>query len=670
MKDTKALFITLLLALMAALPAFSQQKLRFHIDSFKENPLDLSAREAPTSRDDGTGELYAIIKVTSTDPYDDLNAYSFDFGKLKHVPEMKNGELWLYVQYGAKNISIARKGYLPVNRESLNTTLQPGRVYDMTIRPEAKKVQRQMLLFEVSPKDADVFITYKGSAPGEDYKIFGNSGKTDVSGMAAMSLELGTYTYRIISKNYHPSEGIVTLSQSNGKHTEQVTLRPNFAQVRLSAGAGAEIYINDEKAGTGNWSGILPAGVHSIECRKNSHKPSIETITVVAGQDISIQLPSPTPITGTVSVMSSPLGAKITIDGKDFGSTPNIIDNLIIGKHSVVVSKNGYKPSSSTVTINEGEITEVNVQLDEKPREGTLRVSSTPTAANIEINGKQYGKTPGTYTGLPVGWYTVTLSKTGYYSKTKDFYVEGDSTTNANIRLEPSEGVLEVTSSPTGATVEVRGKYYQTPATISGLPMGKYKVKVSKPGYRNAKRDVTITGGSNKEFFSLSYKRRRNFFKWFNIGVHAAADYGLLTLDGSEISVFGVGAGALLRIGNTESIFNLIGGARYWYSTYVDTGIQQMTYPIVLNWNVYRDDGVAGYIGVGYEFGDIISSDYEETFYCENCGGYHENTLLAPSQDIIFQAGASNRHLDWSWYVRVSVDFEYVAIGTGITYFF
>ena len=50
--------LLLVLLLFAALPAAAQQKQKFHIESFGENSFDMSAREKPTSRDDGTGKLY------------------------------------------------------------------------------------------------------------------------------------------------------------------------------------------------------------------------------------------------------------------------------------------------------------------------------------------------------------------------------------------------------------------------------------------------------------------------------------------------------------------------------------------------------------------------------------------------------------------------------------
>ena len=368
-------FLLLFLIFITSLPLFAQQKAKFSIVSFEQDQFDLSAREKGTEKYDGNGERYSIIKVTSTKEDDDLNAYNFDFGMMNSLIELKDGEIWVYVQRNAKHVTIKREGYNPVLRYNLGTTIQPGLVYKMVLSPQAEKVYRQMLLFEVSPAASQAFITYKKEGEN-DYKVFGN-GNVDESGMSAMSLELGVYIYNIISQKYHPSEGRVVLNARNGKHVEQVTLRPNFANVTLNTISGADIYINDVKKGTTSWSGTLIPGTYSIECRKDLYRSSTQIIRVEESKDFALQLDAPTPIVGTLSLMSSPLGAKITIDGKEYGSTPLILDDLLIGKHKLSLSKQGYSTVAVDITINEGETTEQSVTLEK------AEVSSTVAANGV-----------------------------------------------------------------------------------------------------------------------------------------------------------------------------------------------------------------------------------------------------------------------------------------------
>ena len=379
--------LLLLLLFTVALPVAAQQMQKFHIESFGENSFDMSAREKPTSRDDGTGKLYAIIKVRSTVPEDDLKAYELDFDYLKDVQEMHDGILWVYVQYGAKTVTIKRDGFYTVERYDLKTTLQPGKVYDMKIKPEPKVISMQFLMFEVTPADCKGTVMFAEEGGAE--KLFG---QLDDEGIAVDKLVLGRYSYRIISKNYHDSEGIVTLSTPNGKHIEQVTLRPNFARITLSVENSAEIYINGERKGAGSWSGNLSPGTYSIECRKDNHKSTTETITVVEGKNTTHALKAPTPIVGVLSLTSAPMRAKITVDGIAHGETPNIIEGLLIGNHKVTLSKEGYETATVDITIRENETTEHKAQLTKN--ENTTFSGKGAGGNTFTVNGVSFKMIP------------------------------------------------------------------------------------------------------------------------------------------------------------------------------------------------------------------------------------------------------------------------------------
>ena len=104
MKNIRTLLMLLLLLLVPALPAFAQQKAKFHIVSFGENPHDMSPKNY--EKIDADGKPYAIIKVTSNNPDDNLSAYAFDFENIPHLVEIKEGELWLYVGRNALSVVI------------------------------------------------------------------------------------------------------------------------------------------------------------------------------------------------------------------------------------------------------------------------------------------------------------------------------------------------------------------------------------------------------------------------------------------------------------------------------------------------------------------------------------------------------------------------------------
>ena len=346
--------------LLAVMPVTAQQK--FHIVSFDESPLDMTARDAQHEKIDGNGDRFAIVKVTSTSADDDLRAYNFDFGYMESLVESKGSELWVYVQRNAKHVTITRSGYHAVSKYDLRTTIQPGCVYVMQLSPEAKRVLKQMVYFKVTPADSKAMVMYRKEQPGSTEEVLGT---VDANGELAENLECGRYFYRVVSKEYHPSEGVLSLNGGDETLCESVILRPKYAVVTLNAEDGVAIYIDGELAGTGSFQGKLNSGKYNIECRKENYNPGLETIIVEEGKDMTLQLRPLVPVTGSLSLKSVPLGANITINGKDYGVTPRNISGLVIGKHKVELYKEEFGRVTVTVSIKKDEVAEYTVDLRE-----------------------------------------------------------------------------------------------------------------------------------------------------------------------------------------------------------------------------------------------------------------------------------------------------------------
>ncbi len=362
----------LILLLLLSTTAVAQQQLRFSVVEFGLAPLDLTAQTEPYKKIDGSGSPYAIIKVTADSPDDDLRAYQFNFGNMNHLVEDQGDQLWLYVQKNAKQVTITRQGYAPVRNYDLRTTIEAGRTYTMHLSAQGPVIYTQMVMFSVQPADsrAVVMITREGNGQGREML-----GMTDETGGIAKNLELGTYIYEVAAENYHSSEGRFTLQTPGETHLENIVLRSNGAKVTLSAAPETEIFVNGTKRGTGSWTGVLKAGNHTVECRMSNHRPSQQGITIEEGKDQIIQLIPPTPIIGTLSVNSRPLGAKITIDGKDYGTTPRNITDLLIGHHRVVLSKDGYTPKTEECEIREAETYAIETTLEKSLSDGNANVS-------------------------------------------------------------------------------------------------------------------------------------------------------------------------------------------------------------------------------------------------------------------------------------------------------
>ena len=418
-----------ILAILIALPTAAQTKLKFSVVSFEQDPTDLSAQSAEYKKVDGSGSLYAIIKVTSTNPDDDLREYQFNFGSLKHiVDDQHDGELWLYVQRNAKTVTITRKGYATVTRYDLRTSIKEGKNYVMQLSAAQRAVYKQMVQFAVTPPDCRAVIMIKADKEGAAETLFGFADAT--TGEVAKSLELGSYRYRVIADNYHETNGRLILDDRNALLTEKVPMHPNFATVTLTAEDGVEIIVNGDSKGTGTWTGVLKSGNYQIECRKENHKPSQQYITVEDEADKTYTLTPPVPITGTLAVASTPLGAKIEVDGKSYGVTPRNFD-IVIGHHTVTISRNNYKTETVQVDVAENRTTDVDVKLSDFAK---ITINSTPNGASLSIDGKSVGTTPYTQE-MASGDYMLRLAAPKCRTYEKRVHLDSSNPT-VNIKLD------------------------------------------------------------------------------------------------------------------------------------------------------------------------------------------------------------------------------------------
>lgn len=66
-----------------------------------------------------------------------------------------------------------------------------------------------------------------------------------------------------------------------------------------------------------------------------------------------------TPPTGTVTVVTNPLGATVFLDGRKFGDSPCTLENVIVGTHTIRASKEGYLLLERIVYVESGQALDV-----------------------------------------------------------------------------------------------------------------------------------------------------------------------------------------------------------------------------------------------------------------------------------------------------------------------
>ncbi len=197
----------------------------------------------------------------------------------------------------------------------------------------------------------------KGAAVFVDNELIGTAP------IKSGALASGEHNIRIVKELYNAHTATVTISD-NKTTTYNPSLSADFATVTLIAPDGAEIWINGEKKGSSSYTSRLSTGAYIFEARKAGHSSGTlsQTITATPAKQ-SYTLPAPTPITGGVTVTSSPAMADVAVDGTIVGRTPITLDNILVGEHTITVSKDGYSKFSQSITMAKGKSIEIDAQL-------------------------------------------------------------------------------------------------------------------------------------------------------------------------------------------------------------------------------------------------------------------------------------------------------------------
>jgi hypothetical protein len=119
-----------------------------------------------------------------------------------------------------------------------------------------------------------------------------------------------------------------------------------------------------------------------------------------------------------VSIVSSPPGAQVTIDGVPLGPTPGQAE-VSGGAHTLVLTLEGYETTERTITVNAGETGMVDVTLavaaevPDAPPAGQLAVTADESGWAVFVDGTQVGTTPLAATDVEAGERTVRVEGPG-----------------------------------------------------------------------------------------------------------------------------------------------------------------------------------------------------------------------------------------------------------------
>lgn len=401
------------------------------------------------------------------------------------------------------------------------------------LQQEAGETLTGMVIFRTNPNNAKVDF-WDGFMPKYSSEAY--------------ELKEGIYKVRISKEGYVPVDTMIQVHPAaageSGKMIFDIGLKPEFAQLVLDITTQAGSYFRSDPTlyignrmvdlssmftnsvsrsfdDKGNLSYFnlykgnvipVPAGRYELVISAPGFDDYKADIDVEAGEvqqvDAEMKL-----ITGFLTVADSggAENAWIYVDEQRVGKVPAYRIQVGEGKHSVRFEKDGYMSELPEYEVNITGRQEQYLPVSMRTYVHA-QVKSTPSGAEILLDGKRVGFTPQRIS-LTEGKHTLSLKKINHMDYSKSIVVNPKENKDYDIDvvLEASHP-LRISSDASGFEVVVKRKNtvlvsgVRTPADIE-LPYGKYTVELRRDNGKLAYKGHMRYTDKRSKYEFLSYSR-------------------------------------------------------------------------------------------------------------------------------------------------------------------
>ena len=364
----RRLSAVVLALLMAVVTAFAQRLTVTEVRQAME-PMTV-----PMQRTDANGDLCALVKVSLPQP-----GVQFE-GNTVGDALFKTNEYWVYMTHGTKMLNVKAPGYhsLMVDfRDHGINALESKSIYYVVLdaqgqAPAQPVVTANYVVLAVQPPTATVEID------GQQMLV--------EDGSVIALLKLGRHTWQAKAVGYASAGGTFEITPAD-KTSVNVQLRSQKATLTVSTVADAAVYVNGQQHGAGNQTLELLPGMYNIELRRQGYRPYTQTIELQASQSATVSCTEFTPVYGMLNVNYRPVGATITLNGRQVGTTPANLNNVNVGTYNLAIAAPGYTTHTQQVTITEGTPVSLSGSLQKQ-------TAAAPATTTSSVASGQYSATP------------------------------------------------------------------------------------------------------------------------------------------------------------------------------------------------------------------------------------------------------------------------------------
>lgn len=307
-------------------------------------------------------------------------------------------------------------------------------------------------------------------------------------------LRPGNYTVNATAEGYHPLSAPVTVTGADSQSTTLVLAPlPGLLSVDSSP-AGATFLLDGENIGRTPLADVaVAAGDHSLRLeapRYRAHERSLAVTGRNLPQQLSVSLE---PAWAEVGIDSLPQGAEILLDGESAGQTPATVE-IIEGQRQLILRSPTYADWVTELEVTAGQAQDLGT-IALQPAAGLLSLDSTPSGANVTLDGEFQGQTPVDLEITPGRAHRLSVFKPGYRRFSDTVEMAAATTATRTVSLKAQLGDVQVDIAPANAVLRVNGKPVGSGSRTLALPAVEHRLDVVLDGYATQTRRVTPRPG-------------------------------------------------------------------------------------------------------------------------------------------------------------------------------
>lgn len=489
------LFLTFLFLFLCNISIHAQ---KLNVESFVAKSNDITARTQP--RKDINGNDCALVKVRLA-----TNKALFSGNVVGNV-DYNTSEYLVYMAQGSKRLTIKLEGYLPLDvsfQEYSINSLEGKTVYVLTLsgvtgiqQLEAPQIKTGWVILDSEPSGASVYINdeFVGNTPLGNYKQ-----------------AYGTYQYRLEHPNYHSSTGTIELNA--GRFEQKVILKPAFGSISVNSSiAGAKILLDGKQTGKQTPAMLteMPSGTHTITLQMDKYAPIQQEVIVEDGKTANVSMALDARFARIT--INSLDGAVIYSNGKFIGKG-RFSEDMMEGYYNLEARLDHHKTATKQIQVTAGQAQEIT--LNPIPKYGSIDVISEPRDATVEIDGKEYGKTPSTIESLLEGQHQILIRLGGYADYKSTINIKGNE--NATITAKLSNLInIKITSNNPNATLYIDGVEQGLASGIKSVSLGQHQIRLSATEWKDY--ITTINATTSQTTFNFKMEETDSPYRIIKVG--------------------------------------------------------------------------------------------------------------------------------------------------------